>query len=370
MAAMLNKIDPQHGKVIMQPEQLKQAATEAVKSKQYPRATHMYTLAIDLLLNTTAAEDTEDSADSADTNNTIHDWLSLDANSNGLLHILLSNRSFTHFKCHDYLAAAEDANHCCQASPTFVKGYLRLIAALSASQDEAAVVGTAAENETKAAETSTATTATNNTAETPTHTNTFDERVRVVARGLRACGQQSKPLILAREALVKEKSVQEVMAVEAQELQKLSKQMQMTKSIADDSNDSRHAMAAGDYGSALAVGAHGIVKNIEQAEKYLKIASAGGDAAAAKNFGHLLLSLNRSGEASEQFARAAALGDTEAGEILRSLHVEADQKREEAMNKLRSMADKGDARAIEILQEFQRQERSSASVGSAAGTPP
>ena len=96
--------------------------------------------------------------------------------------------------------------------------------------------------------------------------------------------------------------------------------------------------------------------------------SDGGDSASAKNYGHLLLSLKRAGEASEQFARAANLGDTEAADILRSLSSEADQKRDEAMNKLRQLADSGNERAIEMLKQFQSP--SVVAAGLASGSPP
>ena len=173
---------------------------------------------------------------------------------------------------------------------------------------------------------------------------------------------------MAREALVKESTVEQVMAIEAAEFQVLKEQMDVVKTIADDATDTRRVVAAGDYGSALALGAHGLEKNETLAEVYLKIASDGGDSASAKNYGHLLLSLKRAGEASEQFARAANLGDTEAADILRSLSSEADQKRDEAMNKLRQLADSGNERAIEMLKQFQSP--SVVAAGLASGSPP
>jgi len=47
--------------------------------------------------------------------------------------------------------------------------------------------------------------------------------------------------------------------------------MEATRAIANDPGDSRHALAAGDLGSALAVGAHGLDQDIEEAERYLTI---------------------------------------------------------------------------------------------------
>ena len=316
----MEMIKPEHGQVVNDPEQLKVAAAEAVKHKEYPRATHMYTLAIDLLLEnaTSIAAPATDETSTEDT----YDWVALDAKSGGLLHILLSNRSFTHFRCNDYLAAAEDAENCVQCAPSFIKGWLRLLAAISAGIEE-----------------------------TNHHAQSVTDRARIITRGLRA-NPGSKPLTLAREALVKEASVEVVLAVEADEAKKLLEQLRMTKEVADDRNDPRHVMAAGDYGSALAVGAHGLEKDVVEAEKYLKIGSEGGDAASAKNYGHLLLKLDRAGEASAQFAHAAELGDPEAEETLRSLGVEADVQREEAMNKLRKLAEAGHPQAVQMLKDF------------------
>ena len=67
----------------------------------------------------------------------------------------------------------------------------------------------------------------------------------------------------------------------------------------------RHIFAAGDYGSALALGAHGVAQDIEEGEKYLQIATAGGDVASQRNYGMLLLQLNRAAEAAEQLSAAS-----------------------------------------------------------------
>ena len=67
----------------------------------------------------------------------------------------------------------------------------------------------------------------------------------------------------------------------------------------------RHVLAAGDYGSALALGAHGVAQDTEEGEKYLQIAAAGGDVASQRNYGMLLLQLNRAAEAAEQLSAAS-----------------------------------------------------------------
>jgi len=180
-----------------------------------------------------------------------------------------------------------------------------------------------------------------------------EKRANAISRALRFIpSEQHKTLLLAREALVKETSVETILSLEVQEAEKMKDQLLRTKTIADDTEDERSIIASGDYGSALAVGAYGLEKNVREAEKYLKRASEGKDAASARNYGHLLLGLGRSGEASQQFRHSADLGDKESVEILRQLMAEADEKREQAMNKLRTMADAGDERALEILREY------------------
>lgn len=310
-------ITQEHGRVDANPASLKEAADSAVKEKDWVRAARMYTFAIDLLVQPGAGSYGSDSGEPSISDEKVlaenaHDWISLDKKSGGMLHILLSNRSYTHFKQEDWAAAAEDAEHCVQANPTFVKGHLRLLRAL----DEA---------------------------EAP-----VEERVRVISRALRAC-PGSKPLTLAKKAIVKSHGASFEQAMEMDEERLSREQMETTKTIADNVNDPRNAMAAGDYGSALATGAFGVKKNVVEAEHYLRRGAEGGDMASAKNFGMLLLSLNRPAEASQFLRQAADAGDTEAAEVLKSLVQEADQKREEAMFKLRAMAQNGDERARNLL---------------------
>ena len=204
------------------PAKLKEVAAAAVKERDYVRACRMYTFAIDLLLQPGGAEEEGH-----------RDWASLDRGSEGLLHVLLSNRSFTHYKQGDWAAAAEDAEHCVCASPTFVKGHLRLLRALDEAQAPA------------------------------------EERARVIARALRAC-PGSKPLMIAKDALVKDLGASFELAMERDNVKAAQDQIEQTKRAADDANDPRHAMAAGDYGSALAAGAFGVKQDMAAAEMYLR----------------------------------------------------------------------------------------------------
>jgi TPR repeat protein len=50
-------------------------------------------------------------------------------------------------------------------------------------------------------------------------------------------------------------------------------------------------MAATDLGSALAVGAFGLSKDLKEAERYLRIGIEGGDVSAQRNLGLVLLDI-------------------------------------------------------------------------------
>ena len=141
----------EHGQLDADPAKLKEIAAAAVKEGDYARAARMYTFAIDMLVADAGSEEGEEER---------RDWISLERESGGLLHVLLSNRSFTHYKQEDWAAAAEDAEHCVCASPTFVKGHLRLLRALDEANAPA------------------------------------EERARVIGRALRAC-PTCRPLMLA-----------------------------------------------------------------------------------------------------------------------------------------------------------------------------
>ena len=310
------RIDPAHGKVDAQsPLALKEAGNDAMRMGDFTRATHMYTLGVDMIIgkNETPAE--------------AADWYTLDMASNGVLHVLLSNRSLTHLKQNDAAAAAVDAEAACLARPDFVKAHLRLLAALEAG-------------------------------EAP-----LEERREACTRGLRAC-PRAKELVEMKVALDAEAGVAPGgEAALAEEAARLAAQLAATKLVADDEADPRRAMAAGDYGSALALGAYGVAKDLNEARRYLQIGSDGGDAAASRNLGMLLLEESGSasatempssyvGEAAEHLRRAAELGDEEAAATLKQLTEEADKAREQALGKLRALAASGDERAKAMLESL------------------
>jgi TPR repeat protein len=58
------------------------------------------------------------------------------------------------------------------------------------------------------------------------------------------------------------------------------------------------------------VGAHGVAKDIVQAEKYLKIGAEGGDVVSQRHYGHFLVEGGRGVEAAEMFRLAVAQGIT------------------------------------------------------------
>ena len=302
-SSVTSKIDAAHGQVDAQsPLTLKEAGNDAVRTGDFKRATHMFTLGIDMILGSFEP-------------NGAGDWYALDAKSKGLLHLLCSNRSLSHLNLHDFAAAAEDAEHCCLARPDFAKGHLRLLAALKA-------------------------------AEAP-----VEERRRACGRGLRAC-PQSKDLLDAKASLDDESGAAPQDAAGEDEAAALAAQLQATKLIADDPMDPRCAMAAGDYGSALALGAHGVSVDMVEAERYLRLGAEGGDAGSARALGKLLLQQEKAGEAAEYLRVAAMAGDDEAAATLVELKQESDRQREEALFRLRAMASAGDERAKAMLEEL------------------
>ena len=296
--SVLPPISPEHGKCAGSPEALKQAGNEAVRLGEWQRAAHMFTLAIDMILGDT-------------TPTTAAEWFAADADSKGMLHLLCSNRSLAHLSLQDSAAAADDAEHCCLARPDFVKGHLRLLAALR--------LGDAP----------------------------VQEQIDACSRGLRAC-PHSRDLQAARGAL----GGGQEPADSGEEAAALLSQLAETRRIADDPKDARRFMAAGDYGAALVLGAHGVEQNRELGEIYLRRGADGGDSGAQRNCGMLLLESDRAAEAAEYLRQAADQGDEEAAATLLALGKEAEHKREQAVFKLRALASAGDERARAMLTEM------------------
>ncbi|EOD36692.1 hypothetical protein EMIHUDRAFT_98124 [Emiliania huxleyi CCMP1516] len=279
-AASHTKISGQGSVAAHSPSALKDAGGEALAAGDIVRATHMYTMAIDLVLEGEAPP-----ASGAD-------WFALDAKSGGVLHALLSNRSLTLLKQEDAPAAAEDAEHCTCARPDWPKGHLRLLAALDASFT------------------------------------LLEERRRA------ATAAAGKPA--GRRAEEEE-----------------AEQIAATRRVAEDPGDPRRFMAAGDFGSALAVGAFGLQKDVAAAEVYLRVGADGGDAGAQRNLGLLLLELGRAAEGAEMLRRAAEGGDESAAATCDQLLSEAKAREEEALFKLRALASGGDSRARAVLEQHE-----------------
>ena len=302
-ASVTAKIDAQHGQVDAQnPSALKDAGNDAVRCGDWQRASHMFTLGIDMIVGPTEPKEPGD-------------WYGLDMRSKGVLHPLLSNRSLAQLHLKDYAAACEDADLCCMARPDFAKGHLRLLAALKAN-------------------------------EAP-----LEERQQACRRGLRAC-PQCKELLDAKVALDAEGCVDPSQMASEDEALALAAQLRATKLIADDPSDPRAPMAAGDYGSALALGAHGVAKDLSEAERYLRLGAEGGDAGSARALGMLLIQQDEPAQAAEYLRIAALAGDEDAIDALTDLKNEADSQRKEAIFKLKALADKGDERAKAKLAEL------------------
>ena len=298
---LLPSISREHGQVdASTPNALKEAGNDAVRTGDWQRAVHMFTLGIDMFVNTSG-----EMADGA--------WYSLDKRSEGVLHLLCSNRSLAHLKLGDFDAAAMDAEHCCQARPDFAKGHLRLLAAIEAAGAPLA------------------------------------ERQAVCARGIRAC-PQSKELREHKAALAAEMGRTEV---GAEETAACAAQLERTRRIADDPTHPQHALAAGDIGSALALGAHGVAKDLVEAERYLRIGADAGDAGSQRNLGFLLLESERAEEAVAYLRMAKEQGDDDSAAAVDKLVAEADAAHAQALFKLRALAAKGDERAKAMLVELE-----------------
>jgi len=264
----------------------------------------MWTLAIDMIL-------TEESAKGKT-------HFELDQTHNGILHQLLSNRALIHQKNGDFQAAVEDAEACCQASPGFEKGHLRLLDAL---------VGLGA---------------------------TREERTKAATRGLRAC-PTSKELEDVMDVLVGGGGSDAASPMEEGDEAEVAAQLEATRLIADDPADPRRCMASGDLGSIFATGAHGLPQDLDLAEKYLSIGATGGDAPSQRNYGLLLLDTGRPAEGAEELRKAATQGDEEATRVLGQLGSEAKQKAMEAKMQLGLLASQGDERAREMLETLTQQ---------------
>ena len=304
---------------------LRDAGNAAVGTKDFKKACHLYTLALDSLANTHGlARDESGRALPAH-------LYGCNQSSGGILGKLLSNRSLTHLRLGDGAAALDDAVACVHADPSFEKGHLRVFQALQAQNAS------------------------------------HDEQLEAVKRGIAACPEgellQLQEKRLRDEAAAREQQQQQqqppctpphktkpgnagdTATKHAEDV------LAETKRVAEDPQDPRHFMAAGDLGAALAVGAHGAPRDVERAETYLR-RGAQGDVVAKRNLGLLLIETGRAAEAAPFLNDAAQSGDEEAMATLAHLCQEAEAKQLEAREKLIEMASAGDPRAAEMLREL------------------
>ena len=217
-ASVISPIAREHGQVdAHNPSVLKEAGNDAMRARDWKRGMHMFTVGIDMITDSSPPSDAAG-------------WFALDVKSKGVLHLLCSNRSLAHLNLGDTSAAIQDAEACCSARPGFAKGHQRLLAALAAAGAP------------------------------------LEERREACARGRRAC-PNSAELRDAQAALDAEAGVEPEEAIGAAEAAALAAQLASTRLIADDPSHGQRALAAGDLGSALALGAYGEVKDLVEAER-------------------------------------------------------------------------------------------------------
>lgn len=283
-------------------------AKAAEKNNDLGRAAHLYTMAINAAA-TGMKRDQDGAASDAD-------LLACEKKTEGKLSQVLLGRAQLYLRQGNGVAAIEDADTCTRANPQFEQGYCCLAKAHEA-------VGAPLQLQLEACE-----------------------------RGLASC-PDSEYLVTAKWRL--KKTIHETPdEVDAQNISGMDTRaaVKETRRQADDASDPRHAIAAADWGSILATGAHGMEKDVEQAERYLRIGADSGDVAAQRNLGLLLLEQGQPVEASGELNKAAGAGDEHAAEVLQHLAHEADAKRKQALARLEEMAADGDPRAMAMLQEL------------------
>lgn len=292
------------------PEELHEQAKEAVRVRDDTKAAHFYTMAIDVVVKGMKRDSNGVACDA--------DLIAFNKSSNGLLSELLSGRSSVYLRQKDINAALEDAETCTRANPEYEKGHLRLAVAY-----ESAGVS-------------------------------LVQQLEAIERGLESC-PHSEVLVTRKwrlkKAIAEQGNVAEA-AAHGSDNPSEPWGIEQTRRLANDSSDSRHAMAATDLGRSLAAGAHGLEKDLEEAARYLRIGVRGGDLSAQRDLGCLLLDLGKPVEASEHLKMAAEAGDEEAAGILQQLAAEAKERENEARAQLEKFAALGDPRAIQMLEEL------------------
>mmetsp|Transcript_29754 Transcript_29754/g.91595 ORF Transcript_29754/g.91595 Transcript_29754/m.91595 type:complete len:305 (-) Transcript_29754:97-1011(-) len=264
-AAQHTPIQVEKGQVLPgSAEELRAMANEAVGSGDVAKAAHLYTMAIDLLAKGMRRDQDGAAAEA--------DLRALNRSSGGQLAKLLSNRSMVYLRQQDVEAAIEDAETCTRADPEFEKGHMRLVAALEAAGAP------------------------------------LSRQLQAVEAGLVSC-PGSEMLVTRKWRLKKALAAQPAPEQGEGGQPEQGPSIAETQHLADDPSDPRHIMAAADLGSVLAVGSHGLEKDVQKAERYLRVGSRGGDVGAQRNLGLLLLELRRPAEAAEELRAAAAAGD-------------------------------------------------------------
>jgi TPR repeat protein len=291
-------------------KELAASAAEAARAGSDVKAVHFYTMAIDLAAKGMPRNSNGVASDA--------DLQAFNKSSEGQLVELLSGRSHMYLRQSDLSAAIEDADTCTRADPTFEKGHLRL--AIAYEKAGAPLM----------------------------------QQLEACERGLEGC--PGSELLVTRKWRLK-KSIAETARDEDSTPGECQGQaapwtIQDTKCIADNPADPRRHMAATDLGTALFAGAHGLSKDVDAAERYLRLGSEGGDIGAQRILGLLLLESGRPVEAAEELSMAAKAGDDEASSILQQLKSEAEAHEAEMRAKLKHMAELGDPRAMQILEEL------------------
>lgn len=277
------------------PQELRTIANEALKAGCDAEAVHLYTMAIDTLKGQPGSGE--------------ENLSKLNASSDGELAKLLSNRSYAYLRQGDSAAAVDDADACTRADPLFEKGFLRLAAAL---EDASA---------------------------------SLEEQLDACERGLATC--PASELLSKRKWRLKK-------ALAARSVAPFD--VVAARRRADDDADAGRGAAAAELGEALAKGTACLPKNLTEAERYLRLGAENGELRARRQLGVVLLELGRPAEAAEELREAAAHGDDDAARLLKQLAVEAEDKQREMRARLEQLAAGGDARAADMLAEFQAPE--------------
>eukprot|EP00444_Apocalathium_aciculiferum_P000382 CAMPEP_0183392288 /NCGR_PEP_ID=MMETSP0370-20130417/7039_1 /TAXON_ID=268820 /ORGANISM="Peridinium aciculiferum, Strain PAER-2" /LENGTH=343 /DNA_ID=CAMNT_0025572193 /DNA_START=49 /DNA_END=1080 /DNA_ORIENTATION=+ len=288
-------------------EELWSMAKDADRAGEFTKAAHFYTMAIDVVVKGMPRDQHGKASDA--------DLVKYNKSSDGTLAKLLSDRSNVYLRQGNMEDAVEDAQTCTRADPANEKGHLRVAVALEAA-------GAALQLQLEACE-----------------------------AGLAACPESE--VLVNRKWRLKKAIAEQPESVRARGQKDASEpSIEETRRVADDASDPMRGMAAADLGCAFAVGAHGLPKDLQEAERYLRLGSKGGDVGAQRNLGIILLDLGRPVEAAEELSKAAAAGDEQAAEVLEQLSGEIAEKQAQARTKLEAMAASGDPRAKAMLEEL------------------